>query len=64
MLYAIGICQLVQAIDDLDGEFSIGWIGDVFFLNDGINIDGGFLCGFTFQLMIWTPLPPALSNAP
>jgi hypothetical protein len=41
-------------INDLDGEFGIGWIGDVFFLNGGININGSFLNSFALQLnAVW-----------
>jgi hypothetical protein len=31
------LCQLVKAIDDFNGKFSIGGVGDVFFLYGGVN---------------------------
>jgi hypothetical protein len=31
------LCQLVKAIDDFNGKFCIGGVGDVFFLYGGVN---------------------------
>jgi hypothetical protein len=34
---AMTLCQLVKAIDDFNGKFGIGGVGDVFFLYGGVN---------------------------
>jgi hypothetical protein len=35
---AMTLCQLIKAIDDFNGKFSIGGVGDVFFLYGGVNL--------------------------
>jgi hypothetical protein len=31
------LCQLIKEIDDFNGKFGIGGVGDVFFLYGGVN---------------------------
>ena len=49
MLDAIGLGELVQTVDDFDGQFAVGWVGDVLFLHCGVDVDGVFQCGFAEQ---------------
>ena len=46
---AIGLGELVQTVDDFDGQFAVGWVGDVLFLHCGVDVDGVFQCGFAEQ---------------
>ena len=38
LLETVHFSELVQPIDDLDGQFTVRWISDRFFLHSGINI--------------------------
>jgi hypothetical protein len=44
LLNAMTLCQLVKAIDDFNGKFGIGGIGDIFLLYDiGLDLVNIFL---------------------
>ena len=43
------LCQLIKAIDDFNGKFGIGGVGDVFLLYGGVNQYGRLLGLFTMQ---------------
>ena len=49
LLNAVGLSQLVQAIDDFNRQFTIGRIGDVLFLNGRVDVNRVLLSGFTVQ---------------
>ena len=49
MLDAIGLGELVQTVDDFDGQFAVGWISDVLFLHCGVDVDGVCQCGFAMH---------------
>ncbi|VVM26842.1 hypothetical protein BSPWISOXPB_3277 [uncultured Gammaproteobacteria bacterium] len=43
------LCQLIKAIDDFNGKFGIGGVGDVFFLYGGVNQYARLLGLFAMQ---------------
>ena len=44
LLNVMDFGQLVQSVDDLDRQFTVGGIGDRFLLDAGIDVDRPFQC--------------------